>query len=283
MADRLRKTREEALEVATWERTLGVGASASAESPIKISAHLDLASLLDEAHNTAAQAQATLSAERAERMHVMEMQLDTLKTRLEAGGKSELETYREVKGLMEEMAAELKQSMGIATQGPVSATDVPGLLQIEQLRLDREERQRQWQDEMEERRHQWQVEQDARERRYLIEDRQWSADHELRKSELELGRETRTRATDALSDLAASVIEGIDTARGPSVAQRASKFSPAAPTPTVEEGTAETASPKSFTCEECGGEVLIPGGADEGMQVKCQSCEAQYLLRETAA
>lgn len=233
-----------------------------AEQPIKISANLDLAQLIKSSQDAAHDAQSQLSEERAQRMVALESQLQDIKEKLQAPGKSEVETYREVKGLLDGMAEELKGKLGVGAGAPVSAADMPGLLSLEEKRLEREERARQWQEQMEERRHQWQVEREEMRRRWEEEDRRWVADHELRKEELGVSRDTRGKATDALSDLAASVIEAIDTEKGQPVREKV------VPTMMV----------KSFACQECGQKVEVPREAKESATVACPGCKAEYTL-----
>ena len=158
--------------------------------------------------------------------------------------KSELDTYREVRGLMDEVAGDLKKNMGVQTT--VSASDVPGLLSLKKLDLDREERQReheekmklmgqQHEEKMTEQKHQWQK-----------EDRQFEKTFALDKAKLETEGGFKSRATNAFEDVAGAVVDSITKAKG-----------------------GEAKSTFETECPDCGAKLTVKKGQKEA---KCPKC-----------
>lgn len=154
---------------------------------------------------------------------------------------------------LEKLAGFMKKNMGLTSSAP---SDTSHLIEMERIRLEGQDRARQWEMEMEERRRQWKR-----------EDQRWEADHELRKVEVLGKADNQKRASRHLEALAASLVDGIDTERGATVAGQS------LPDEGPDEGPV-VIKQRSFKCGDCGATVRIPAGSYEA---KCQ-CGSEYEL-----
>jgi len=262
-----RKAQEQDMEFQAVKQVLGEGRQPPVEQPIKITATLDIGQILQDSQETlrtmATRAEGETKAQITELQEKVAKALKTLENPPER--KSPLEVYREVRGEIDSLANEVKQNLGLGANVNVGTADFPRLLELEDRRLDREERERRWKEEQDRLHHQWELEAEERRRRYEQEDRKWAAEMALRQQEFQDRRDVQRKAGDGLSDLVGAVIEGIDTERtGTEVGQ--------------EVIVPQRRLVKSFPCEACQARVQVPREAKEGDIVECPSCHAQYVL-----
>ena len=148
------------------------------------------------------------------------------------------------------MAQTMKQGLGLPQGIQVGPNDLQATIQLQQLKMEQEERRQHWDTEMEERRQQWKR-----------EDQRWQEEFRLKKMEFFDGQDRREKSGGILENLAGALIEGIDTERG----------------------VADQPKQQSFPCEVCRSQVPVPQGATEGQKVKCPRCEESYTLAAKAS
>lgn len=185
----------------------------------------------------------------------LENDLTQMRLRLETAPADPLELLAQSSERMKMVAQTLKEHLGIPSGVQVGQGDVGRLIELEQLKQQGQERQHQWQEQMEEQRRQW-----AR------EDRRWMEEFKLKRMEFMDDRQARTRAADALEDLAGALVENIDAERSEEeeegqVSQRVRK-------------------PKSFPCEICGERVQV--ASRDAEDATCSGCGEIYDLVESS-
>ena len=162
--------------------------------------------------------------------------------------KGELDTYREVRALMDEVAVDLKKNMGVQT--PVSASDTPALLALEEKKIDREDRQRQHLERMKQMDQQHEEKMAETRRQWQVEDKKFEKTFLLDKMKLETEGGFKGRATNAIEDVAGSIVDSITKARGGEAKH-----------------TFET------ECPDCGTKLSVEKGQKEA---KCPKCGATH-------
>lgn len=178
---------------------------------------------------------------------------------------SPVDTIREVRGILTETADMLKEKLQVPQQPATPMpNDIPGLLQIEERRMEREDRQRQHEKEMAILKQQHEEKMAMQKREDERSDARWEADFRLKRQESEDSRRGRGVATDAIIDMAGSIGDAVKTER------TSEKVS----------GQPDIRIPKRFKCSECGEMVDIPENHDINQPISCGKCGAEYKFSE---
>ena len=144
-----------------------------------------------------------------------------------------VETASNLMSLMETM----KKHLGVPEAARVTTSDLPGLIELEERKLAREESQRRWDTEMAEKRHQWE-----------IENRRWENEFNLKRLEFIDGRKARDSAMDAFGDLAGSLAESVQVERTGGIRAKGPSFKCTGCGSVVSYKTTDT----EVICEGCG-------------------------------
>ncbi len=280
--DRIRKTYMEALEegLAIKGVATGLGVDPETMFPARASrepetraaeakAGIDLMKVVVEDSLKAARESG------AETRKLLEGNLSYLRDELNAlkGGPSDIQKYQEMKTLLDAMAGDIAQKLGGGVKpAEVRATDIPGLLQLEKVKQDGEERDRQWKQQMATMQHQWEVEMEEIRAKREQDQAQWKAEFGLKVREFEQGQTNRAKFGGMFEDLMASASESIDQKR---------KAGAAAPEPLAQARPGRIAlKPKAFHCPDCKELIQVPSGAEE---VECAGCHAAWSLKGYAS
>ena len=235
------------------------------EQPFKITANLDLGAIVNNALNTIKDMPTALRAEQQHELIGLKETLLGLQRKLEAEPqKTSIQTYREVKGELDSLTQEIKSRLNIEDGVHVSTSNIPQLIELEERKMEREERSRQWQQGMEERRHQWEEEMALKRHQWDVEQHRWSKEFDLKLTELSDNRKVRDGALSELGALASSIVEGVESPAGELQPRRVKAGQP---------------TPTSFLCE-CGKPLQAPQQVTAETQVTCLDCGAVYGFNE---
>lgn len=161
-----------------------------------------------------------------------------------------------------------KKNIGLPGTTQAGSQDLGLMVQLEEKKLDREDRQRQHDKEMKilDQRHEEEVA--DRKRRWEIEDRHWEEEFKQRAAEFDQGKNTRERALGGLEDLIGSLAQSVEVER-----HAVEKQPPSGEVTKVK-------MIKAFPCEDCG--QVIEVGRDHRVEepVTCPKCGAVYDLAE---
>ena len=272
VSDRILRAREKAIELQAVSQAMGLNERPVQESPLKLQASLDIGQLVASSQNQVTELLAkfadTASAETKALLTGLEKRLDILSDHLKNPPPAKepvdpIDSYRRIKGVLDELTADFKKGLGLDDVGRVAGSDLPVMLELEKMKLERGEQQMRYD-----------AEEKRKERAFLFEmekwreeredhRQQWQAEFRFKKEEATLSRESRKNAGDALQDIVGAWVESVDQQRG--VATSASM-------PGVE--TVQ----KSFRCDGCEQGVPIPTTSNVGDQVVCPKCNAEYVL-----
>lgn len=214
------------------------------------------------------------------------------------GSKDPLEVYRQVKGLMDEAATGLKDSLGLA--GTTGGSDLAPMLEIKKLEIgmearrmeftaDQERMKREHTEGTEDRRRQWKLEDEQRQAQYAEERRRWDADFALKQQELSNSASIRNQAADGFG----AIVEGIAGAMNKSRTEGATDDMPSNPDGPTAQST-EPAAEMSQTsseeplCPECAKKdirTILPwvAGAEPGTPITCPTCQSVFEVRDPNA
>lgn len=180
-----------------------------------------------------------------------------------------LETFAKNYAVLETITEKLhKKAAADGTQVPgidqAGLAAMPIYLQMEQLKLDGQDRQRTHELTLAQMRRQW-----------VKEDRMATQQFDMERKRFELEVTTANKKVDQLSALVGAVLQGLDlnkllTRDTPSVAARTTR-EPAAP---VSLGTR----PREFECGTCGQTVTVP--SSDAASVECPTCGAFFDLAQ---
>ena len=190
----------------------------------------------------------------------MQQEITELKSRREESSIDPLELMTETATKFEALGLALKKHLGLPDSSNVNTSDIPGMLQLEELKIDREERQRQHESDIEERRHRWDK-----------EDKQFMMWYEVEKTKIQNDLSRKTSWADDLKDGIKATINAIDrqneegVGKGVKEQRRERRQMP--------EEKPEDRIPTSFKCEGCGEMVNNP---DKSLNVTCPACGAEY-------
>ena len=261
----------------------------SQEPAFQIKGTLDLGAIIGNALNTIKEMPMYLKEMQQQKFDTLEKTLEGLKQRMEsAGQKDSFVVYREVKTEVDSIVNEIKKGLDLGAS-TMATTDLPGLLQLEEKRIEREDHKFQyekqikdsdqrWREEMEQRRHQWEEDRADRNRRWEMEDRRWREDFELRRQALLSESERRKQTQGLFGDLVSSVMEGVDIQMAPKTVAKSTESTPALQPAIV----AQASQPQGFPCEKCGSQITLEAGRAAGDKVSCPSCNTVYELQEKA-
>jgi len=280
---RYRTAFEEAIELKGFSDGLGVRAEeagvrmppnrASAEDVATHKAGLDIAkSIVDE---TLKASRELATEARTSQREAFESQLGNLKERVERaepqGGASVIQQFKEISEFLESMADRMSKSLGMGKL-PTSAADLPKLVELENLRMEGDDRHKRWEAEMEERRREWAKEDQRwheemaeKQHRWEIEDRRWEEEHRQKVAEFQAGQRKEDKVFGELDDIVGAFTKSAEVKEEDAQIRQEA---PPQPTPT------------SFLCktEGCGATVEAPAGVATG--IKCGKCGAFYTVEE---
>lgn len=188
-------------------------------------------------------------------------EVSAVKQRLEMPNVDPVESLLVNVDKLKKLTETMKDHLGLSSQPQIS--DLPHLLQLEQLRIDAAERQRQHEERMEELRHQ-----------HRLEMLRWRAEFNLKLHELEESKRTKEKAMGTLEDLAASLAESINVERITGTGKRPEKVS------VESENTENIRIPKTYKCEVCGTIIEVPKDHDVTEPITCPGCGMVYELVE---
>ena len=173
--------------------------------------------------------------------------------------------YRSVKAELDGWAAELLARTGYQGQTVnAGAEDIPKLLELEDRKLEREERQRQHDKEMAEDRRRYEDEKSTRDRQWKKEDDRWERQHQMDMAKFGESKKTRDGAMETFKDMGESVIDALESG-GES-------------TPPVETEV-KMSIPEISECPQCHAKVAVPEGVDF---VVCPGCKQSLKVSEAA-
>jgi len=197
-----------------------------------------------------------------------------------SAGPDPLEVIEETSKRIDSLTETMRKRMGIPEMAASGGNGIEGMkmmLEIENMKQQAQERQNQFDLGLK-----------TMERRWQQEDRHWELEFKLKVDDARKSNESKEKSLNALQDLAASIIESIEIGPGPS----ATSEGVAGNTPQQEIGAAPSAAPEpepepqeqahynipsSFICSECGEIVNV---APDRIEARCESCGAEYDLRE---
>lgn len=277
--ERMRRNRAVDAELAHIEaqtdnlRRRGVDSSAPpAEPALKL--NLDLGDIVKQSMDTARSMSDKVTdmmtgQTRAEILAV-NTKLEEALAKLE-GGKSDVAVYREVKGVLDELAKGMQGSLAL----PVTAGgggDLPLLLQMKRLDVDMQERRLQWDKEQVLGTRRWDEDREERRRRWEVEDRQWIATFNQKKQEYEDGHRTRERAMGNMGDLVKAVTEGVDAEMAGGAPAAAASAPPAVRAIRV----------NGYKCEACQAPLQWDGKPQSEAVCSREECGARYAMEPSA-
>lgn len=202
-------------------------------------------------------------------------ELKGVRDRLDAAqGQDPLQGLMQAQMVLDNLAEKMKKREGVSGDVRVLGQDLPGLLKLEELKLDREERARQWQEDMAERRHQWEEERGFKEHQWAMEQKRWEANFTLEKDKFEDERKRNEKTGEALEDILSGLGATIDQAFG-------TKDQPSGLV--VERVKSEAVpSQRGFKCEVCENPVPLLPDTKVGDKVLCPQCQAEYTVGQKA-
>lgn len=203
-------------------------------------------------------------------------ELKEVRARLDAAkGQDPLQGLLQASEILDNLAEKMKKREGIPGDVRMVGQDLPGLLSLEERKLEREERARQWQEEMEQRRHQWEEERGFKEHQWAMEQQRWEANFALEKEKVEEDRKQRAKTGDAFEDIVSGLGATIDQTFG----------NKGRPSGLVVERVKSEVAPtqREFKCEACEGPVPLPPNTKVGDKVLCPQCQAEYTVGQKAA
>lgn len=278
LKQRLMKSYEEGAEVRAFGAGLGLNPGdipLRQTNPAETAAakgELSVAERIVERALTAAE-KATESARTADR-ESMTTQLQYLREEIKEakqGGADPMETYLRVGEQLEAVVDRLKGKLGVSPGTVVQTSDLPAMIQLESLKMDREERQRQHDEKMKLEERHYQEAKAEREHQWDKEEKRWAAEFTLKKLEFDHKSGTQDQALEKLGTLIESVTSGIQPGEGGGVGGGGGQ-------PRAQ--NSERSQPTSFKCtqEGCEGIVQIPATAKPGETVTCPQCQTVYDL-----
>ena len=252
--------------------------SAPAGPDIKF--NLDLGKLLHDALDMAKGGGSTPEGAR------LQATLEGIAAQLKGGATSPLETYRQIS----ELVMSIKKDLGGGAElGNAGVAQLPLLVELEKVKGEREDRQRQheqmmgesanrWKAEQTEQRNRWEAEKEDQRRRWVVEDRKWQEDMRQGQARLRMESEKQEQLVGVLGDLFGSATDGLEDAESVGHARPARGERPKVVDAEVRE--TETAQPLGFTCPECKTKIEVSQEAKAGDQVACPSCGSNYTYKE---
>jgi len=181
-------------------------------------------------------------------------EVTTVRQRLE-GGADPMAVLLANMEVFDKLMDTVKTRLGIG-QVQTQVSDIPRLLELEQMKFEHDERRHQWELEREDRKQQWEIENKQRER-----------DYRLKLLEFTDSRKAKEKATDSFQDLIGSVVDSLETERA-AVGEAA----------TQESGTIKI--PKAFKCLNCGHVIRVPRDQDLEVPIICDQCGQEHVLQE---
>lgn len=276
--ERYKESFNEAVELKGFSDGLGMGVegmihgATGKTSPEELVAHkttMDITkSIVEESLKTSRE---IASEARTAQREAFDSQLSDLKERVDraegAGGTSAIQQFKEIKDIMKMMTEELSQSLGLG-KTPTSASDMPKMIELENLRMKHDTDDRNWKQEREEWREEMKTQREERERRWVMEDRKWEGEYKLKVAEFQHGANVKDKAAEQLTDLASAFMKDMESGQAEGAP---------APAPMRQQAAPEPPRPTSFTCKQegCGAVIQMPAGASEAT---CSKCGAVYEL-----
>ena len=292
--DRLKKTWIEGQELKTFKQAAGIkddderrddhkGNGESEVSKMMVatmqSYSTALTSMLTELVKMQSGASRGGNNEQGEFMKFLIGEVKDLKTKIDTGGSDPWAMVDEYNNRMGKIQEEIKRGLGITPgaagmAGAASSMDALRVsIELEKIRQESAERQRQHEENML-----------LQQRRWVVEDKKWDADFGLRLRQVDADSKNSDKKFSAFQDLAASVIGSIGPDESASSGQLVQAPAPQFSAPQPEQKKI----PTSFTCHnitdtesgtECGTLVQVPTGA---MSATCPKCGAIYEMRPAA-
>lgn len=200
-------------------------------------------------------------------------ELREYRDRLTSPGESPIDTYLKMREALTGMAGDLLKQMGYSGQNQalVQASDLPRAIELEGLKLERDEAQRRWQTEQDEKKHQWDVDREERNRRYEIEDRQWKSEFDFRREQQDFENKRRDNTSTLLQDAVRSISASIDINRNEAAASQPAETPPQVVSEPI----------TSFKCQSCGEMVQVDD--PNTREATCAKCGMQYQFEEINA
>lgn len=229
-----------------------------------------LAGIVRDALSANTRLQESSVGQQREELKAQAAELRDVRDRLNAPGANPIEIYAQMREVVTGAAADMLKQMGYLGQGQSQLSDPKVIAEIENMKGQREEAQRQWQTQHDAQQHQWDVENKARERLEKKEDRRWEAEFGLKKEQQDRDNRGRDNTAAILQDAVRSISGGIDIDR----------TAVAKPLTTVTEALL----PKpitSFKCEQCGEIIQVTN--PEAREATCPKCSTLYRFEEVNA
>jgi len=289
--DRLKKTWIEGQELKTFKQAAGIrddderrddhkGNGESEVSKMMVATMQSysnaLTSMLTELVKMQSGASRGGNTEQNEFMKFLIGEVKDLKTKIDTGSGDPFALVDEYNNRMGKITEDIKKGLSVQSSAPNVGSSIEALrvgIDIEKMRIEAADRQRQHEENMA-----------LQKRRWEVEDKKWDADFGLRLRQIDSDGKNNEKKVSAFQELAASVIGSIGTdesvGSGGKVQTPAPQFS--APQPEQKK------IPTSFTCHtvtdaetgtECGTLVQVPPGA---MQATCPKCGSVYEMRPAA-
>lgn len=262
---------EEAVEMRAFNAGLGLGdIPLRQNTPAEVAtakSELSIAERIVERALGAAE-RATESARAADR-ESMTAQLEHLRGEIKEAKQG---TGDPVEALLhfEEFRERVKASLGVPQGTVVQASDLPAMIQLENSKLEREERQRQHEERMKVEERRYEETKTERQRQWDKEDRRWEQEFTLKKMEFEHKSGTQDHALDQLGALINSVSEGVVHEEGEVVSGPA--------TQPLDQRAEHRMTSFKCTQADCQGIIQIPATAKQGESVTCPQCQTVYDL-----
>ena len=277
-ADKMRKAYYEGLEIESFRRAAGLDSKGKDEESSTVQQMLvttmqsyssALSNLVSELTKAASIAQGARAPEQGEFLKYLITEVQTMKQKMEGGQGDPFALIDEYHARMTKWQDEMQKRLGVGTSTsvPSAASGIEALrlnLEIEKMRLESAERQRQHEADLAERRHRWEQ-----------EDKRWNAEFNLKLQELGFHQKQSEQTTATFQDLLGSLVESIEpstepvTNAGKPVAQQPARVEP----PPASE--VKHVFPKSYVCDQCRDAFAWP--ADQ-MTAACPHCGTQYEL-----
>lgn len=176
-----------------------------------------------------------------------------------------------------EMMGYIKKDLGLPDTMKTQISDMSSMLQLEQMKIQHEERKQQWETERQEGKQRWEAEMAERRRRWEIEDKKWFMDMEIKKAELEKSSQNRDKMFGELGDLGKAMLMGIAEDRA-AAGQGISRQVIQPPPTQYQPAPPETERPAAnFVCDGCQSPLAVPSHIKS---FTCPKCGKEHDLSE---